>query len=314
MKKLPDFSESKIFKDLFKKMNTKYSKNIDEISWDNLSIEKQILIKGEAEIISPEDFIKFLDIDGVFRINGKPVLLYIRDQSRNIEHVHDYNNESYKSEYRYHLMCCRTVHNIIFKQKRDRYVYKDYLFEETPKFKVNITDGQKHKELNNVKLQVCQNCIKEARIENLYSLSPAMKQVFLRNFTPRDFCKDHKNSYVKSIVGSSYMRKEIDMYPNDWNKISSNYKKSKNYKCENCKIDLSDYKKYLHVHHIGRKDQNEDQNLKSLCIECHANVNQTHYFMRQSHHYKIFKNTIKPKFNKVEDVYKPFIDKYGNVY
>lgn len=46
MKRLPDFSESKIFKDLFRKMNTKYSEKIGEISWENLSIEKQILLKG----------------------------------------------------------------------------------------------------------------------------------------------------------------------------------------------------------------------------------------------------------------------------
>ena len=86
MKKLPDFSESKIFKDLFRKMDTKYSKKINEISWDNLSIEKQILLKGEAEIISSKDFIKFLDIDGVFRINGKPVLTSGYDTNGEIMH------------------------------------------------------------------------------------------------------------------------------------------------------------------------------------------------------------------------------------
>jgi len=298
MKRLPDFSESKIFTDLFRKMNTKYSDKIGEISWENLSIEKQILLKGEAEIISSQDFIKFLDIDGVFRINGNPVLLYIRDQSRNIENVNSYNNENYLSEYRYHLMCCRTVHNIIFEQKRDRYVYKDYLFEETPKFKVNITDGSKHKELNNVRLQVCQNCINETSIKDLRSLPWNMKKEFLQNFTPREFCKEHKNGYVKSMVGSNYMRKEIDMYPNDWPQISSNYKKSKNYKCENCQIDLSKYKKYLHVHHEGRRDQNEDRRLKSLCIECHSNVNQSHNFMKYSPHYKIFQKAIKPSISQ----------------
>lgn len=295
MKKLPDFSQSKIFTDLFRKMNTKYSETLDKVEWENYSIEKQILLKGEAEIVSSEDFIQFLEIDGVFRINGKPVLLYIRDQSRYIENIDSYTNENYESEYKYHLMCCRTVHNIIFRQKRDRYVYKDYLFEEKPKFKVNIIEDRRSKELDNVKLKVCQNCINESGIANLKSMNWTMKQNFIQNFTPKEFCRDHKNSYVKSVVGSSYMRKEIDMYPKNWHKISSNYKKTTSYKCENCNIDLSQYKKYLHVHHTGRKDQNEDKYLKSLCVDCHANVNQSHYFIRSQRQYRVFINDIKPR-------------------
>ncbi|MDA8559074.1 hypothetical protein N9K87_04560 [Flavobacteriaceae bacterium] len=295
MKKLPDFSQTKIFTDLFRKMNTNYSETLVKVEWEKVSIERQIKLKGEAEIVSSDDFIQFLEIDGVFRINGSPVLLYIRDQGRGVENIDSYTNENYKSEYRYHLMCCRTVHNIIFRQKRDRYVYKDYLFEEEPKFKVNVLEGVRKKELNNVKLQVCQNCINETAITDLKSMNGNMKQDFLQNFTPKDFCRDNKNSYVKSIVGSSYMRKEIDMYPKNWNKISSNYKKSTRYKCENCNIDLSQYKRYLHVHHTGRKDQNEDKYLESLCIECHANVNQSHYFMRSKSHYRVFVRDIKPK-------------------
>ena len=295
MKKLPDFSNTKIFIDLFRKMNTNYSETLDEVEWEKVSIERQIRLKGEAEIVSSDDFIQFLEIDGVFRINGSPVLLYIRDQGRGVENIDSYTNENYKPEYRYHLMCCRTVHNIIFRQQRDRYVYKDYLYEEKPKFKVNISDGQRNKELSNVKLQVCQNCIKETAITDLQSMNKNMKQDFLQNFTPKDFCRENKNSYVKSIVGSSYLRKEIDMYPKNWNKISLNYKKSTSYKCENCNADLSQYKKYLHVHHMGRKDQNEDKYLKSLCIECHSNVNQSHYFMRSHSQYRVFMKDIKPK-------------------
>ena len=84
-------------------------------------------MKGEAEIVSSEDLFVF-EIDGVFRINGKPVLLYIRDQSRYIENIDSYTNENYESEYKYHLMCCRTVHNIISDKKEiDMFIKTIYL-------------------------------------------------------------------------------------------------------------------------------------------------------------------------------------------
>ena len=291
---LPKFSNQEKFKTLFKLMNTEYSESLKGVQWEKLSIEKQILLKGESENISSKDLIKFLEIDGLFRINGKPVLLYIRDQSKNIKNLNHYTNSNFVSDYRYHLMCCTTVYDIIVKQKRDRYVYKDYLFEESPKFRVNITDGKKYKELSNVKLQVCQNCINESGIKNLTYLDKSVKQKFLDNFSPKEFCKEHKKSYLKSIVGSSYLRKEIDVYPNEWDKIASDYKNKMNYKCENCHSDLSEFKKYLHVHHMGRKDQNEEKFLKALCVYCHAAVNNTHSFMKSNPQYDVFMKFIKP--------------------
>ncbi|MDA9241104.1 hypothetical protein N9O97_01555 [Flavobacteriaceae bacterium] len=296
MKKLPDFRLRDDFKSLFKQMNVEYSDQLKDVNWEELTIEKQILLKGEADKITSDDLVKFLDIDGVFRVNGKPVLLYIRDQSRNIKNIHLYNNENFESSYRYHLMCCRTVYGIIVKEKRDRYVYKDYLFEENPKFKVNITEGKKYKTLDNVKLQVCQNCIKETNIINWNSMSWPSKKEYLDTFSPKEFCKYHKNNYLKSMVGSSYMRTEIDLYPKNWKSISDKYKFSKNYKCESCNIDLSNHKKYLHVHHMRRRDQNDDNFLQALCIECHGLIGRSsHSFIQHSPQHIFFKNKIKPK-------------------
>ena len=47
MKKLPDFSLRDDFKSLFKQMNVEYSDQLKDVDWEELTIEKQILLKGE---------------------------------------------------------------------------------------------------------------------------------------------------------------------------------------------------------------------------------------------------------------------------
>ena len=65
MKKLPDFSLRDDFESLFKQMNVEYSDQLKDVKWEELTIEKQILLKGEADKITSDDLVKFLDIDGV---------------------------------------------------------------------------------------------------------------------------------------------------------------------------------------------------------------------------------------------------------
>jgi hypothetical protein len=69
----------------------------------------------------------------------------------------------------------------------------------------------------------------------------------------------------------------LDGYPLNWSAISREYRKLKNYRCEDCLIDLSLHKKFLHVHHIDHNKLNCDQsNLKALCIRCHSKQDELH--------------------------------------
>ena len=61
------------------------------------------------------------------------------------------------------------------------------------------------------------------------------------------------------------------IYAKNWNEMSSKLKKLKNYTCEECGLDLSKSKKFLHTHHIDHNPRhNVVMNLKVLCIECHS--------------------------------------------
>jgi len=45
------------------------------------------------------------------------------------------------------------------------------------------------------------------------------------------------------------------------------------YRCDNkkCRINLTNHRKFLHAHHInGQKSDNSPDNIKLLCIKCHA--------------------------------------------
>lgn len=62
-----------------------------------------------------------------------------------------------------------------------------------------------------------------------------------------------------------------------WKQISEAVRESKDFKCENCNIKLSNDKYYLEVHHKDyNKTNNDIKNLKSLCVLCHATVDKRH--------------------------------------
>ena len=95
---------------------------------------------------------------------------------------------------------------------------------------------------------------------------------------------------------------EVDLfgYTKDWDEIKTVYKIKKHYTCETCglKIDDDYDRQYIHCHHIDCvKTNNSENNLKCLCLYCHAHVD--------DHHFK----RLTTGANRV--LYEDFIKKYG---
>ena len=129
--KLPLFHIQKRFKDLFEEMGAEYSKNeVNVWTYQGDSILERIIKDGEV-LIEEGDIANYIDDDGFFRVEGKLVLVYIRDQYlRRNPYNDDYNTEiteEYINEhqgYRYHLIQCQTIRKAISDQRRNRYVLR----------------------------------------------------------------------------------------------------------------------------------------------------------------------------------------------
>ena len=77
------------------------------------------------------------------------------------------------------------------------------------------------------------------------------------------------------ILGSIIFFEMYNQYPSNWPQIARYYKEQVGWKCEECGIDLRAGKEFLEVHHInGLKRDNEEKNLRALCIRCHAEMPQ----------------------------------------
>ena len=93
-------------------------------------------------------------------------------------------------------------------------------------------------------------------------------------------------SPIKRVPLETNRTAPVNVYPVDWNQKSIQFKNSANWKCEECKIDLSDNKRFLHSHH---KDGNafdcRPSNLKALCVRCHSNQH-NHSHLKKNRQYK----------------------------
>ena len=62
-------------------------------------------------------------------------------------------------------------------------------------------------------------------------------------------------------------------YADEFIRRSAIVKLKQDYKCEECGVDLTDYKKGLHTHHIDHvKGNNSFSNLMCLCALCHLDI------------------------------------------
>lgn len=287
MKKLPIFNESEAFKNLFKSMNTEYT-IFKSSAWEDLNIDLfgELINNGEVEV-NDEDLWGFQDKDGFFRINGKTVLIYIRDQ---------YPKFSDKNDgYKYHLMGCRTINTALNSNRKSRYVAKNTNFKnsENPEFLINIIDKETNdysKRNLSVKLRVCKNCLDKSNYNDYKNSTYSVRSGIYENFNYISFFNTHETSRLAKLNFINYDSSAVNEYTKDFKKISEKYRSKKNWICENCKRDLSNnkLKKYLHTHHINHhKAHNKDWNLKALCIECHSDE-PMHNFMKNGPAYLEF--------------------------
>ena len=194
----------------------------------------------------------------------------------------------YKDLYKYHIYKCSTISKMFDSGRKHRY-------------KVNTkTDGTFHyklydiynkllEERANQKLNVCKNCL--GKFLNAYPLD-----YHVNNFNLKEF---HDNNSSLFGFDTSELEKGEDAthnkYSEQWKEISTQFKIKKDYTCEDCGWRPNNVyqQKFIHTHHQnGDKTNNGKENLKVLCIECHANVDEYHTQIKSQDNYKEFKEKI----------------------
>lgn len=253
--KLIDFRNFAPLNDLRSKMGAMLVEFSGDFSFSELDSEILKLLETEGIEIDLGD-ITFAK-DHTILYKGRRVVLYIRDWNA-------YYGEEESSAPKFHIAECQALRAMYRHGCKERYVVAtrdDGLFE------VNY-----YKSSREMRLEVCKKCLEKLRWMNYHrSLSDDDKDEIKMRFTLENFFK----AYPKGLLDSKgHYRADLaqdNRYPPNWNKISRKTREERGWKCEECQIYLKDYPAYLDVHHIDRfKPNTRSDNLKVLCIECHA--------------------------------------------
>lgn len=192
--------------------------------------------------------------NGLLHYRGEQILLYIKEVS---SFNHNVNLP------KFHFYQCQTLNSMQNKGRFERYVVTQrktgyFLMDKKIGYDVYEQDVEE-------KLSVCKNCL------NWYNKN-YLKKDNVDTFNIVEFFEHFTQTPISKKPTYTDINAPISGYTSDWNIISSRLKAEYGYTCQQCHIDLKNYPKLLHTHHAnGVKSDNSSNNLKILCIECHAN-------------------------------------------
>jgi len=227
------------------------------------------------EDVTPEDLKK-----GTIRFETNGI--FVKDESGREHQVflykRDYRLERYGKP-RFHICRCRVIDEFITSGGFNDHYRRT---NSEPVMVANMDNGYLPEEVD--ELPLCKFC---GSLIRQYG-----------TITSREFVET-----LREANGGQEEQQELDLfgYTRDWDSVSREYRTEHNYTCEVCGLKIEDDydRQYMHVHHVnGDKLNNDESNLKCLCLYCHAHVDE--------HHYKRL-TTGANKF-----AYVSFVDRYGD--
>ena len=255
--KLPDFLQSPEFNRLREKMGgAKLGDFITNIDYTNTLTKEQLEQLGNKGIdVSFED-LTFLT-DGTIALKDSRAILYIRD-------ISNYNEN--KELPKFHISNCKTLQEMKSKGRQLRYVVTT---RDDGLFNVITINGTSHSENEEI-LNVCKNCLSELNWPEFKHLDKTSKDTFVKEFIIKDFFNVFYKKYDKELLSGKGFYSDrtapLNKYPNNWNELSKKTKEERGNRCEECSASTMP----LDTHHIdGNKFNNNNENLKVLCRNCH---------------------------------------------
>ena len=274
---LPDFSKHVGLNQLRQNMGAELISWNSGEDWKSINID-EILITTGIEI--PPDEIEPAD-DGTLEYEGRKVVVYIRDQ-------YAPSDATREQLCKFHVADCVTLQEMRRSNRYERYVVTN---RTDGKFIVNFLAESwyrdKEEEVER-RLYVCKNCLRRLNYNGYKSYYGYQKKNEIReSFDLREFFERYGSQITREPTHTD-LTAPLNTYPPNWDQISYKYRLKQKWKCEECGVNLRfrNRQKFLHVHHInGQKHDNNDKNLLSLCIGCHANKPQ-HHQLRSHPDYK----------------------------
>lgn len=190
---------------------------------------------------------------------------------------------------KFHITKCRTI-----KQQRANNRFNGRYFWHNSNT-VTIEDRSTGEVEEDVTLDLCWNCSQQALGVNYGDTEgffDTLEKGEIQNFEDE-------------------IKVDIFGYPLNWEKISREYRKMKNYACENCGISILDPmgRRFIHTHHRnGNKLDNRKDNLECLCVLCHSSTDERHQHNFERRRMKKEVNSFIEKYRKeLEDVNNEYI-------
>lgn len=221
----------------------------------------KIDIELETGIELPD--LEDVDVDkGLLSYKGRQILLYIQDHNWGVEKA----LEEPKRGRKFHVAQCKTLDDMKQKGRLDRYVVTNDLSGE---FLISGTGESGEEVTGYARLWVCQNCLELLNYRNCNGRRNGRYQE-ARDFDIGAFFETY-SSFFTHLPRRKAGEEKAAGYTEDWSRVAAHVKESRSYTCEDCGVELADAKRFLHVHHLnGVKSDNRLNNLRVLCILCHA--------------------------------------------
>lgn len=189
--------------------------------------------------------------------------IFIKDSDNHFHQVFMYKRDyhlGYGKPPKYHICQCQVIQQFMAEGR----FKESYRYANTEEVIVQDLDDHR-REVAMKNLPLCSFC------------AGMMKRHFQSNMNSNDFVEILKAAGEATEEES----KEVDIfgYVKEWPKISEAKRELENYTCEQCGYQANNAfdRRFIQVHHIdGNKLNNKKENLKCLCIRCHANVDQRH--------------------------------------
>lgn len=255
---LPNFLQWEALTKLRSQMAAPLADSFSSATFKTIILPLIQQLEGNGVDINIDDISSLAD--GTIGYRGHRVLLYIRD-------VAGYAGRSYQP--RFHLTFCSTLRSKQQMKQMSKYVVAT---RNDGQFIVHDRSAGGAPSL--MKLVVCQNCLADIAWNGFNSSqSKESKTTQARDFSLTEYFAKYPRDLFAHEPKYNSDTSPSNVYPPNWDEIAAAVKEKRRYKCEDCGKRLVDENsRFLHAHHInGRKDESNEENLRVLCVRCHAN-------------------------------------------